>query len=904
MKFIAVAVLLFLSSASIVAGACYAQSLDQLIGLHPRPKISYLRSAGTVTISRSTPILISNKVSVPALDYLERMLLKTLGYTLAPLRGNFAHGFANAIYLGEPGNYPAFDSVLDASLAPGETIPPSEGYVLDVSSDGILLAGSDSNGTFNSISTFVQLLRGDSLPLIHINDWPDYPIRWVFSTHNLLVQSQITDLAAIEDSMAAHKLNGLQQNDFKNSIYSVFENSYPPYFYNVDTLQTNSYRANVELIPGLFPIGWSQGILFHDPDLAEGIPTACNYYIESDTGRLLGNTSVTLPHGNFENASIGTFPGWNWYDPTIFVDSTTVHEGHLSARATNFSDTTPNGRFIKLLTCNPHEGYHLSAWYKTQGFQGEFNLAAIGFHGGDSRGLTYTQFGVPSTSNGWQQANVVFNTLGYDSMYVYCGVWSGQAGTIWMDDFQIEDAGMTNLLRRTSDLPTVTKAGKSANYVEGRDYAMLVDSVMEKNQGSYPWHPSPGFQVMPGSEIKNGDTVQIHFIRPNPVINDPTGDGSTMVCVSEDTLYPILHDQLSLVDAQYHSNKYFMSHDEIREMNWDSACQSRKLSPAQLLADNVRKCDSIMHEVHPGAEVFDWSDMFDPLHNAHNNYYLVNGDLSGDWNLIPNDITIVNWNGGNMSQSLHFFSKLGFSQITSPYYDVPNTNNIRSWRLAMDTIPNIRGMMYTTWANDYSFLTPFADYTWSAGPMIVHTPLDSATIWQDYPYPVELAADVFPDPYDPTDSIVAVILSARFGTTVDVDTLLESSPHHYTDAFGGGVEGLANSYHIQAINKQGLTRVTPEYRLGFTSEEVSSIISNALGFSIFPNPAINTLTVHRNNASRITIMIEDLMGREVKSFETLSDESIIDVQNIPSGIYECIITEASGARMALPFVKE
>lgn len=42
-----------------------------------------------------------------------------------------------------------------------------------------------------------------------------------------------------------------------------------------------------------------------------------------------------------------------------------------------------------------------------------------------------------------------------------------------------------------------------------------------------------------------------------------------------------------------------MSHDEIREMNWDSACTSRNLSPAVELADNVKKADSIIQEVHP-----------------------------------------------------------------------------------------------------------------------------------------------------------------------------------------------------------------------------------------------------------------------------------------------------------------
>src|ERR1035437_4324244 len=43
MKYTAIAVLLLLSSASIVVDACYAQSFDILTGLHPRPQVSYFQ---------------------------------------------------------------------------------------------------------------------------------------------------------------------------------------------------------------------------------------------------------------------------------------------------------------------------------------------------------------------------------------------------------------------------------------------------------------------------------------------------------------------------------------------------------------------------------------------------------------------------------------------------------------------------------------------------------------------------------------------------------------------------------------------------------------------------------------------------------------------------------------------
>ena len=35
--------------------------------------------------------------------------------------------------------------------------------------------------------------------------------------------------------------------------------------------------------------------------------------------------------------------------------------------------------------------------------------------------------------------------------------------------------------------------------------------------------------------------------------------------------------------------------------------------------------------------------MFDPNHNAHANYYLVRGDLTGSWKGLDNDIIVVPW---------------------------------------------------------------------------------------------------------------------------------------------------------------------------------------------------------------------------------------------------------------------
>jgi hypothetical protein len=873
-----------------------AQPLSLLTNLHPRPKVSFLRSnTAAFDLSGSTKIVIGTAPSagtLKAIGYLQEHIRRQLGDTIAVINELQYHFEPNVIMVGQQGEYSYMLVRLLDQWPAGDTLPSVQGYVLDVSEKAILVWGADSNGQFYGISTLIQLLDNSQykIPALHINDWPDYPIRWVFSQHNLQVPANCAVIAAIEDTMAAHKLNGLQQNDFKNNILEQVPSWY---FTDVDSIHRHSRETNVELIPGVCDIGYSEGILFHDPDLAEGIPTTSTYYIEDDTGRLITDPNMILPNGGFENVSNGQFSGWSFYDgPKVsaLVDSTTVHSGRYSAQCTNFAagNGAGNCRFNKLLNCQPFHSYHMSVWIKTQGFRGTFQLLAIGINTkGASQTLTFTEYPVAQTTNGWQQYHVVFNTAKWDQVYVYCGVWSGSAGTIWFDDFQIEDAGMTNMLRRSSELPTVTRG--TTTYVEGRDYTKLIDNAMEQSAGSYPWHTSPSFKLASGSTIHNGDSVQVHFIRANPVLNYQNGDGSTMVCVSEDTLYSILHDQISRVEALHHPNRYMMGHDEIRVMNWDDACTKRQQTPAVLLADNLTKCDSIINQVHPDVDRFVWSDMFDSLHNAHNNYYLVNGDLSGDWDLIPKNVTIVNWNGRYLDTSLDFFARHGFKQITSPYYDEHDTHNIREWRKAMNRVPEgVRGMMYTTWSSDYSYLTPFADYAWSAGPMIVHEPFDSSgrAKISRYEY-LPIDANLFPDPYDATDGIKSatyreyrivngiqridsIRLQKKTGSIYEAITVVDADPR--TDI----------EYQIEVTNNQGIIRRTPKYFLYHIVGNERVNTTSSIVFSVYPNPAQSYLEFslpiqHFELVNSLGICVMR---------ESLPSSRVVDIHTLPAGTYQ------------------
>ena len=116
-----------------------------------------------------------------------------------------------------------------------------------------------------------------------------------------------------------------------------------------------------------------------------------------------------------------------------------------------------------------------------------------------------------------------------------------------------------------------------------------------------------------------------------------------MVCPSEPRTVELLRDQARRMHAAWGAKGYMMSHDEIRVLNWCAACERRQLDAGAILADNARTCLQILREVNPKGRIYVWSDMFDPNHNAHKDYYLVRGDLAGSWEGLDREVIIVTW---------------------------------------------------------------------------------------------------------------------------------------------------------------------------------------------------------------------------------------------------------------------
>jgi hypothetical protein len=539
-----------------------------------------------------------------------------------------------------------------------------------------------------------------------------YDDRWLYCSFNLQVDRSVTDLQALFDRARRTGYTGVVLADYK---FQVLDGVPDYYFRNVAKVKAAAASANLELIPAVFSIGYSNGHLAHDPNLAEGLPVIDQPFVVSrDQGVLDTKPKVSLRNGDLERANGDRFEGFSFQDDpgvAMFVDHKVVHSGQISCRvepgAPAARRSSPNARLVQRVVLRPHTANRLSCWIKTKELtsSGSFHLLALGTSR-DGRSLTFHEGGLVATQD-WKKLEVVFNTLDEHEASVYAGHWGEGKGTFWIDDFELEELAFVNILRRDGCPLVVKSADDKTIFTEGRDFAPLVDPKL----GRVPWngeyefdHAAPKLSILPGSRIRSGTRLLVSWY--HPVI---THGFQVMCCLSDPKLTTILGDQAKRVNELFHPKTFFMSHDEIRVMNWCASCRARKLSPGAILADSARQCVDILKSVNPNARIVVWSDMFDPYHNAVDNYYLVNGSLKGSWEGLPPRLLIANWNSGKARESLRFFFGRGHHQVIAGYYDADDLGNFRDWDTAASGVSGATGFMYTTWQSKYNLLEKYGE---------------------------------------------------------------------------------------------------------------------------------------------------------------------------------------------------
>jgi len=540
---------------------------------------------------------------------------------------------------------------------------------------------------------------------------PQLRYRWVYLPQNLLVDENVTQVQSIIHRAKAAGYNGLVLADYKLQVFDQLGGNLEHYTLNLQKVVKSARSRGMEIYPCLADPGYASSILAHNVDLAEGPPVKDALFIAHHGEAVFQpDPHVALNNADFENAKENRFTGWQFQDgPGVssFVDSQTKHGGAQSVRMENFTqgNSAGNCRLVQSVSVSPWRQYHASCWIKSEGFStnDEVRILALDPNGKD---LAFSGISVQPTQD-WKQYHVVFNSLGNHELKLYFGVWGGKKGRLWWDDANFEEVGLVNAVDDEDSAPVKIRSEDGKTYEAQKDFGRVIDPRM----GTVPWpgsyeifHQGPSITLSPKTRIKEGERLRVSFYAAKVIGSDQVASSMT-----NDEVFKIAQIQIMNLREQIHPDGYFDSADEIRVAGWDEL--DSKLGPGPALAENTRKVRAVAHEYDPKTKFIVWSDMFDPYHNAVDNYYLANGSFKESWKGLSKTDIVANWNYGQRTKSLAWFNSLGNPQVLAGYYDA-DPNNIATWLKDAKGKANVVGVMYTTWQNRYGDLEAFARAAW------------------------------------------------------------------------------------------------------------------------------------------------------------------------------------------------
>jgi len=224
----------------------------------------------------------------------------------------------------------------------------------------------------------------------------------------------------------------------------------------------------------------------------------------------------------------------------------------------------------------------------------------------------------------------------------------------------------------------------------------------------YDWdHPAPAIEIPEGSRIKEGDTLLVSWYHPTLIYRDQVN-----ISISDPKVFELMEMEMRRAAELWDAPGYFMNVDEIRVGGWEVHPGGKQMTPGEELARYTEKAVGIIEKIAPEADIYVWSDMYTPFHNArpfearNAYYYLVNGNWDGAWDALPPKVIIMNWYSRS-KEATEWFARCGHKQVLCGYYDGDMKKNIQRWMSVSEGVPGIIGMMYTTWRRNYDNVTEF-----------------------------------------------------------------------------------------------------------------------------------------------------------------------------------------------------
>jgi hypothetical protein len=520
-----------------------------------------------------------------------------------------------------------------------------------------------------------------------INATENYPQRWIFIGSLLDKDEDVLFIKSIIEKGKSLGFNGIVLSSRWDTCGVTLSNSFRSRALWIQELcKANSF----DFVPCGFTAGYAGALKYYDKNLAASFP------VENLVYKATGGEAVPSDNSNIDRFFRGfetlegdissLFAFIDYPGKISFVDKMTSYNGNSSIKFENFNySPIKSARLCSYINVKPYKNYEVSFWCKAENLPSDKEIR-IEIYSSDSKRWIINKK-VKGITGEWQKIALEFNSLEFQKLKLYCGLWNGTSGKFWIDDLKVEPKNdISYLIRRDGSPFSVKNKNTGTVYTENKDF-----SIEDQGNESYK------IKILPSGNIKNGNLLLVSYYRSYLINNTQTS-----VCMSNPGLYEIWNKSIDQINTVLKPKSYFLSMDEIRQGGYCTLCSN---TMSKTLGDCVTKLDNMIKSNNPEAEVFSWGDMFDPNLNARKDYAMIKGGFEGSWNYIPKTIRPVVWDYNKRDDSLKHFKNNGFKSFVSVSVDSSDMNN---WKKSLDSNDPVLGIMYTTWKKDYSKLEDFS----------------------------------------------------------------------------------------------------------------------------------------------------------------------------------------------------
>jgi hypothetical protein len=517
--------------------------------------------------------------------------------------------------------------------------------------------------------------------------------RWFFAFGYGRNRKDVDTIKALVDTAAEHGLNGMVLSSLDVESITRWSETDVALLREVSA---HCERKGIELIPTGFSVGYGGSVLGYDRSFAAALPVTLA--LQARGGALVPAPSTNLlANGDLKVRAGDRFQGFGFHDRPGLVSfaDTNAAPGRTAIRFEKFGDFPHgHGRIMQKVKVAAGRSYRFSCRIKTQELQPVAGLKAMIHVNG--RALAEVHPNV-KPSQDWTEMTLDYLSGEPREVEVYVGLWEGKSGRFWLSDLSFRETGdLSDIPRREGTPLQLRSTERDRTFEEGKDFQPI---------RCLP-HPEPVL-LPPGSAIRDGERLELACYKI-PYVSHAWGKQISL-CMSNPKLYDYWNTQVRRLYEVVKFKRFLLSMDEIRNGGGCAACRQRGLSMAEILGDCITRQRAILKGLDPEMEVLVWSDMLDPAHNAHADYYGVVGDFTGSWKHVPKDVVMMCWYHDLRDKSLPFFSNQGFRTFGAAYYDADDLTNPREWLASLRRTPQARGIMYTTWQKKYGLLGGFGD---------------------------------------------------------------------------------------------------------------------------------------------------------------------------------------------------